>query len=180
MVTSPDYYEILQVSPNADAEVIEAAYRRLAKKWHPDKNPGDLLAHEQMSLFNEAFEVLYDPGKRQEYDAGRRQTATRGGVAATEAKPAHSATAPTPSATSSSGEKSDIALGLKCGLIAALTGLVFLVGGAIPQPVFESAGLLFLVIYLAGIGGIIYWVDQVFMPKWREKKATQSASSHRT
>jgi curved DNA-binding protein CbpA len=68
MATAPDYYEVLQVSPNAEAEVIQAAYRRLAMKWHPDRNPGDSLAASQMKLLNEAYGVLSDSTKRREYD----------------------------------------------------------------------------------------------------------------
>lgn len=68
MTATHDYYEILQVSPKADEEIIQAAYRRLAQKWHPDKNPGDPFAHERMRLLNEAYETLSDPQKRRTYD----------------------------------------------------------------------------------------------------------------
>jgi len=64
MASPDDYYEILQVSPNADEEVIQAAYKRLAFKWHPDKRPGDQFASEKMKLLNTAYEVLSDPQKR--------------------------------------------------------------------------------------------------------------------
>ncbi len=79
MTTASDYYEVLQVSPNADEEVIQAAYRRLAMKWHPDRNPGDPFAVSQMKLLNEAFGVLSNSTKRREYDWGRR-TGTSGGT----------------------------------------------------------------------------------------------------
>ena len=79
MTTASDYYEVLQVSPNADGEVIQAAYRRLAMKWHPDRNPGDPFAVSQMKLLNEAFGVLSDSTKRREYDWGRR-AGTSGGT----------------------------------------------------------------------------------------------------
>jgi curved DNA-binding protein len=66
----PDYYEILQPSPDAEQEVIEAAYRRLARKYHPDvsKDPG---ASDRMRLLNQAFEVLGDPATRAAYDRSR-------------------------------------------------------------------------------------------------------------
>ena len=67
----PDYYETLQVSARADAEVIEAAYRRLAQRHHPDRNPGDERAVKQMVLLNRAREVLLDPILRAEYDTRR-------------------------------------------------------------------------------------------------------------
>jgi curved DNA-binding protein CbpA len=79
MATSPDYYEVLQVSPNADEEVIQAAYRRLAMKWHPDRNPGDPFADSQIKLLNDAYAMLSDPMKRREYDLGRRRSSTSGG-----------------------------------------------------------------------------------------------------
>ncbi len=73
MPEPPDYYEILQVSPNADEEVIQAAFKRLALKWHPDRRPGDPAASERMKLLNTAYEVLSNPGKRQLYDSRRKQ-----------------------------------------------------------------------------------------------------------
>ncbi len=63
----PDYYEILQVSRNAEQEVIDAAYRRLARKYHPDANK-DPKATERMRLLNQAFEVLGNRVKRAQYD----------------------------------------------------------------------------------------------------------------
>src|SRR5271169_5512658 len=69
-----DYYEVLQVSPNAEDEIIQAAYRRLALKRHPDRRIGDPSASEQMELLNRAYEVLSDPQKRREYDSRSRQS----------------------------------------------------------------------------------------------------------
>jgi preprotein translocase subunit Sec63 len=63
-----DYYATLQVDPGADPEVIEVAYRRLARKWHPDTN-ADPQAGARMQELNEAYEVLGDPARRQRYDA---------------------------------------------------------------------------------------------------------------
>ncbi len=64
-----DYYKILGVSKNASKEEIKRAYRRLAKKYHPDLNPGDKEAQEKFKDINEAYEVLSDDNKRRQYDA---------------------------------------------------------------------------------------------------------------
>jgi len=64
-----DYYEILGVDRNADESAIKKAYRRLAIKYHPDRNPGDREAAERMKEINEAYAVLSDPHKRKLYDA---------------------------------------------------------------------------------------------------------------
>jgi tetratricopeptide (TPR) repeat protein len=66
-----DLYEVLQVSPNADLDIIEAAYKRLASKWHPDRNPGDVSASERMKLISAAYTTLSDPNKRRKYDSKR-------------------------------------------------------------------------------------------------------------
>jgi len=63
-----DYYEILGVSRNATQEEIKRAYRRLAKEYHPDRNPGDKEAEEKLKKINEAYSVLSDPEKRANYD----------------------------------------------------------------------------------------------------------------
>jgi len=65
----PDLYRILQVDSSADQEVIDAAYKRLARKFHPDLNRGDPGAEEQMKRINEAFRVLGKPHLRADYDA---------------------------------------------------------------------------------------------------------------
>lgn len=63
-----DYYKILGVERGAEAAEIKRAYRQLALKYHPDKNPGDDEAEERFKEINEAYEVLGDPGKREKYD----------------------------------------------------------------------------------------------------------------
>ena len=63
-----DYYKILGLNKNASAEDIRKAYRKLARKHHPDLNPNDKEAHKKFQQINEANEVLSDPEKRKKYD----------------------------------------------------------------------------------------------------------------
>ena len=67
-VTYKDYYKTLGVPKTADAKAIKQAYRKLARKYHPDQNPGNTGAAERFKEINEANEVLSDPEKRQRYD----------------------------------------------------------------------------------------------------------------
>lgn len=64
-----DYYAILGVSRTADEKEIKAAYRKLARKYHPDVNPGDSTAEEKFKQISEAYDVLSDPHKRAQYDS---------------------------------------------------------------------------------------------------------------
>lgn len=67
-VAKRDYYEILGVGRDADENEIKKAYRKLAMKYHPDRNPGDKTAEEKFKEINEAYEVLSDPEKKARYD----------------------------------------------------------------------------------------------------------------
>jgi len=71
MTPGKDYYEILGVSASADAETIKRAYRKLALKYHPDRNPGDPRAEERFKETSEAYGVLIDPVKRSQYNRMR-------------------------------------------------------------------------------------------------------------
>src|ERR1700681_3404726 len=87
-----DFYKILGVKRDAKPEEIKKAYRRLARKYHPDVNPGDKSAEDRFKQMSEAFDVLSDPKKRSVYDRfgqysenlanaaaeGARSTSTRG------------------------------------------------------------------------------------------------------
>ncbi|MBZ0515894.1 DnaJ domain-containing protein, partial [Clostridioides difficile] len=68
MSTKRDYYEVLGISKGAEAQEIKKAYRKLAMKYHPDRNPGDKEAEEKFKEINEAYEVLSDDTKRKTYD----------------------------------------------------------------------------------------------------------------
>ncbi|MAD41570.1 MAG: molecular chaperone DnaJ [Arcobacter sp.] len=67
-MTEIDYYELLEVSRDADKSTIKKAYRKMAMKYHPDKNPGDHEAEESFKAVNEAYQVLSDQEKRSIYD----------------------------------------------------------------------------------------------------------------
>lgn len=64
-----DYYKILGLDKNASQEDVKKAYRKLAVKYHPDKNPGDKEAEQKFKDISEAYEVLGDPEKRKQYDS---------------------------------------------------------------------------------------------------------------
>ena len=68
MAEKRDYYEVLGVDKNASEDEIKRAYKKLARKYHPDMNPGDKEAEEKFKEINEANEVLSDPEKKARYD----------------------------------------------------------------------------------------------------------------
>ena len=68
MAGKRDYYEVLGVAKTASADEIKSAYRKLAMKYHPDRNPGDKAAEEKFKEAAEAYDVLHDADKRRKYD----------------------------------------------------------------------------------------------------------------
>ncbi len=68
MAEKRDYYEVLGVDKNASEDEIKKAYRKIAIKYHPDRNPGDKDAENKFKEAAEAYDVLHDPQKRQQYD----------------------------------------------------------------------------------------------------------------
>src|SRR5271166_3621828 len=80
MSTKRCYYETLEVDRNADDSKLKAAFRKLAMKWHPDKNPGDATSEIRFKEINEAYEVLKDGDKRAAYDRFGHAAFEQGGV----------------------------------------------------------------------------------------------------
>src|SRR3954454_24759146 len=70
MAARPDYYKTLGVDKPASADEIKKAYRKLARQYHPDKNPGDKDAETRFKEISAAYDVLGDPEKRKQYDRG--------------------------------------------------------------------------------------------------------------
>ena len=82
MAEKRDYYEVLGIDKNASENDIKRAYRKMAKKYHPDNNPGDKKAEEMMKEVNEAYEVLSDPEKKSAYDQFGHAAFEQGGAGA--------------------------------------------------------------------------------------------------
>src|ERR1700758_1867337 len=80
MSTKRCYYETLEVERNADDSKLKAAFRKLAMKWHPDRNPGDATSEVRFKEINEAYEVLKDGEKRAAYDRFGHAAFERGGA----------------------------------------------------------------------------------------------------
>ena len=78
--TKQDYYELLGVSRKAAQKEIRQAYRKLARKYHPDLNPGDKSSEEKFKQVQEAYDVLSDSKKRQMYDQFGFETPGAGGM----------------------------------------------------------------------------------------------------
>ena len=68
MADKRDYYEVLGLKKGASDDEIKKAFRKMAMKYHPDKNPGDKSAEEKFKEINEAYAVLSDPDKKDKYD----------------------------------------------------------------------------------------------------------------
>jgi molecular chaperone DnaJ len=79
MATEIDYYELLEVERGADEATLKSAYRRLAMKWHPDRNPGDAAAEQKFKSISQAYDVLKDPQKRAAYDRFGHAAFNQGG-----------------------------------------------------------------------------------------------------
>ena len=79
MASRPDYYKTLGVDKKATPEEIKKAYRKLARKYHPDTNPDDKKAEERFKEISQAHDVLGDPDKRKQYDSGSGAFASGGG-----------------------------------------------------------------------------------------------------
>ena len=76
---SDDYYELLEIERSADDGTIKSSYRKLAMRWHPDKNPGDTAAENKFKAISEAYDILKDPQKRAAYDQYGKAAFQQGG-----------------------------------------------------------------------------------------------------
>lgn len=77
---SDDYYELLEIDRSADDGAIKSSYRRLAMRFHPDRNPGDSAAEARFKAISEAYDVLKDPQKRAAYDQYGKAAFQNGGM----------------------------------------------------------------------------------------------------
>ncbi|MFM7170505.1 MAG: DnaJ domain-containing protein, partial [Cyanobium sp.] len=77
-----DYFKVLGVERGADAETIKRSFRKLARQYHPDVNPGDKSAEARFKEISEAYEVLSDPDKRRRYEQFGQYWSQMGGPGA--------------------------------------------------------------------------------------------------
>lgn len=80
MAVEADFYELLEVERTADDATIKSSFRKLAMRWHPDKNPGDPDAETRFKAINEAYDCLKDPQKRAAYDRFGHEAFKNGGM----------------------------------------------------------------------------------------------------
>lgn len=80
MAVEADFYELLEVERTADDATIKSSFRKLAMRWHPDKNPGDPEAETRFKAINEAYDCLKDPQKRAAYDRFGHEAFKNGGM----------------------------------------------------------------------------------------------------
>jgi molecular chaperone DnaJ len=78
MASRPDYYKTLDVDKKASPDEVKKAYRKLARRYHPDRNQGDKQAEERFKEISQAYDVLGDPEKRKQYDSGTGPFAAAG------------------------------------------------------------------------------------------------------
>lgn len=143
-----DFYKILQVDPSAEQEVIEGAYRRLAQKYHPDRNSApDATA--RMSKINEAYEELKDPARRAAFDRARsRETRTGSNYANAPSGTGQESTCPPNHAQTSAGAYGSYqtqtltqllhSLGLVVVDKRPLGGALWVIGGRELKPLMEQ------------------------------------------
>ena len=80
MAVEADYYELLEVERGADDATLKSSYRRLAMRFHPDKNPGDAEAEAKFKAISAAYSCLSDPQKRAAYDRFGHAAFEQGGM----------------------------------------------------------------------------------------------------
>ncbi|HNJ48268.1 MAG TPA: DnaJ domain-containing protein, partial [Novosphingobium sp.] len=80
MAIEADFYELLEVERTADDATIKSSFRKLAMRWHPDRNPGDGDAETRFKAINEAYDCLKDPQKRAAYDRFGHEAFKSGGM----------------------------------------------------------------------------------------------------
>ena len=72
-IADPDYWSLLGLAPDSDQDQLKRAFRREARRWHPDLNGNDPVAEERFKLVNEAYAVLSDPRRRADWERGQHR-----------------------------------------------------------------------------------------------------------